>query len=79
MRLVNRRSGWVVEGKYISTIPSTVKPTADEMLAYYHLRPGDPRFAGLAGVMPWDRIVLLKPNGNFLIAAITPDVMEATA
>ena len=79
MRFVNRRTGWVAEGKYIGTIAAGVKPTADEVLAYYHLRPGDLRFSGLACAMRWTRIVLLKQNGNFLIAPITPDVSEITA
>lgn len=78
MKLINHRSSWSVEGRYIGTIHAGTRPTADEMLAYYHLRAGEPRYSGLVAAMRWDRVVLLKPNGNFLIAPITPDISEIT-
>lgn len=79
MKFVNRRAGWHVEGKFIALIPAGVCPSDDEMLAYWHLRPGNARFADHA--QPWriGRCVLLKLNGNFLIAPLNPDVMEITA
>ena len=79
MRFVDRRSGWAVEGKFIAILKPGVVPTDDEMLAYYDLKPGDNRFADLARATKYARIVLLKHNGNFVVAPLNPDVSEITA
>lgn len=79
MRFVERRIGWIVEGEYITSIPVGQHLTNDEMLAYYHLRPGDERFAALARASKYMRVVLRKHNGNFIVAPLTPDVTEITA
>lgn len=79
MRFVDRRSGWTVDGKFIASIPAGQHLTNNEVLAYFHLHPGDARFADHAHSSRYLRIVLQKPNGNFIIAPITPDVSEITA
>lgn len=79
MKLINRRVGWHVEGRFIAALGAGVAPTLDEMLAYYHLKPGNVRFDGLAAPHRYIRVVLLKPNGNFIVTPITPDINEVTA
>jgi hypothetical protein len=78
VKLINHRVGWSVEGRFIGFIKTGVVPTDDEMLAYYHLRPGDARFADHACKFKYTRCVLLKHNGNFVITSITPDITEVT-
>lgn len=79
MKLINRRVGWHVEGKFITTLDAGVSPTVDEMLAYYHLKPSDKRFDELHAPHRYMRVVLLKPNGNFIVTPITSDIKEVTA
>jgi hypothetical protein len=79
MRFTDKKAGWVVEGKFIASIPAGQHLTDDEMLAYYHLQPGDARFADHAKGSRWMRVVLQKLNGNFVIAPINPNVSDVTA
>lgn len=79
MRFVDRRAGWSVNGEYVTSIPAGQHLTNDEMLAYFHLRPGDARFDQHARASRYLRVVLLKHNGNFVIAPINPNVTEITA
>lgn len=79
MKLVNRRVGWHVEGTFIAMLDAGISPTHDEMLAYYHLRPGDKRFDELLAPHRYARAVLLKLNGNFIVTPLTPDINEVTA
>lgn len=78
MRLTNPRSGTVVEGKFICIIPAGATPTDDQLLAYWHLKPGDARFADHARPFSVARCVLLKHNGNFVITPLSKDITEVT-
>jgi hypothetical protein len=78
MKLINRRVGWSVEGKFIAVLDAGVSPTLDEMLAYYELKPGDARFSELFAPHRYARAVMLKLNGNFIVTPLTPDINEVT-
>jgi hypothetical protein len=79
MKLTSSRNGWSVTGQYITLIPAGVTPTDDEMLAYWHLKPGNARFAEHARPSRFVRCVLLKHNGNFIIVPLSADISEVTA
>lgn len=79
MRFVDRRAGWSVDGEFVTSFPAGQHLTDDEMLAYFHLRPGDTRFVDHSRASRYLRVVLRKHNGNFLIAPINPNVTEITA
>ena len=79
MRLANHRGGWWTEGRFICSIHAGIKPTDHQLLAYWHLKPGDARFADHARAVPYARRVLLKHNGNFVIVPITSDIKEVIA
>jgi len=78
MKFSDRRAGWSVEGTYITSFPAGQHLTEDEMLAYYHLQPGDDRYADLQRASRYVRVVLKKPNGNFVVAPCTPHVTEVS-
>lgn len=78
MRLTNSRSGWSVNGEFICVIPAGSLPTDDQLLAYWHLKPGDARYADHCGISRYARVVLRKHNGNFVITPLNKDISEVT-
>ncbi len=76
MTLTNHRSGWSVTGKPVAMILPGVVPTDDQLLAFWHLRPGDARYADHARASIYPRSVLMRHNANFIIVPITKDITE---
>lgn len=74
MKIIDRRCGWFAVGTEVARIPANKEPTPDEMLAYYGLRPEDEKYEVLGSAAKYERIVLKKPFGNFLIVPLNPDV-----
>lgn len=79
MKLISYRSGWSVEGEFVAVLPKDAVPSDNEMLAYFHLRPGDARFADHARSSRFDRVVLRKHNSNFVIVPCTGDISKVTS
>lgn len=76
MKLANPRAGWITEGILI-TILAKDKPVDSQCMAtYYGLNPGDRHFAQLQRANKHTRVVLMKPNGRFVIVPMTPSVVE---
>ena len=76
MKLTNHRLGWSITGEYVTLIRANVIPTDDELLAYWHLRPGQLRYADHARAFPHVRVILRKHNGNFVIVPVTKGISE---
>ena len=76
MKLVDVRAQWCVEGTFVALIEAKTVPSADEMLAYWGMRPDHPLFGDHARPNRHSRYVLLRPDGNFVIVPFTHDVRE---
>lgn len=74
MKIIDRRCGWTAVGTEVGRIPAMALPTADEMLAYYHLEPGCAKYVYYSAANRFERVILKKLNGEFLIVPINPDV-----
>ena len=74
MKISDTRCGWTVEGRYIDTITAGERPSEDEVLSYYGFEKDDPKAAQYFTPTRYDRIVILKDNGSFVIAPKNPDM-----
>ncbi len=74
MKITDRRCGWTASGSLMARIPAMVMVNQAEMLSYYGLVPDDKKYHDLARASRFERVVLKKPDGEFLIVPINPDV-----
>lgn len=77
MKISDVRCGWTVEGKYIATLVAGERPSDDELVSYYGVKPGEKNYHIYAAPAKYDRVVILKDNGHFVIAPMNPDIMKA--
>lgn len=74
MKIIDRRCGWSVEGRYTEALPQGVTVTPEQMYAYFGIEPGHRHYDEHSAPNKYDRIVLQKPDGNFVIVPINPDI-----
>lgn len=75
MKVANRVSGWQIEGMFITIFPRDVPLDAQEIRAYFGVDQKSPRFAGLQRASSLDRIVLMKPDNQFVIVPINKQLV----
>lgn len=73
MKIFDKRCGWMVEGTYIETLPSQLAVPDDQMRAYFGTEPGHRHHEEHATAVLYDRIVLQKTSGEFIIVPVNPD------
>ena len=76
MKFVNARAGWITEGMLITIFAANKPVDAHCMATYYGLRPGDQHHDELQRPCKHTRVVLMKPNGAFVIVPTTPFVRQ---
>lgn len=74
MKIFDMRCGWAVEGEYIDTLPAKEPVTDSQMRAYFSTAPGMPHYDEHVRPTAYNRVVIQRPAGEFVIVPINPDV-----
>lgn len=70
MKITDKRCGWSVEGTYIETLPKGLPVPEDQMRAYFGSVPGDRHYVEHSTPAEYDRIVIQKGDGKFVIVPV---------
>ncbi len=72
MKIVDIRNAWQAEGMRVATLPANEVVDDRSMLAYYDSYPGHKHYDELRQPCRFDRYVILKPDGRFVIIPMNP-------
>lgn len=72
MKVVDFRNAWQAEGMRVATLPANAPVDDRSLLAYYEVYPGHRNYAALRKPCRFDRYVILKPTGGFVIVPMNP-------
>lgn len=74
MKIAHVAGNWFAEGMHVATFNANEVVDDRELLAYYSTHPGDKHYTSLRSPSRFDRYVLLRPDGTFLIVPMNPSI-----
>lgn len=70
MKVSHASNGWSIEGMCVATFPAGLPVDDMYLRAYYSVDPGHPRYRELRQACRFDRFVIMKDCGSFVVVPI---------
>lgn len=71
--IVRVRVDWqTFEGPVVFIFSANIQPSQEDILKYYNLEPGDRHYKSACRTSKFDRAVIDKGNGHYIIVPVAP-------
>jgi hypothetical protein len=74
VKIIDTAGTWTVEGMHVATFPADEEVDDRALLAYYGIGPQDRKYAQFKQAIRFDRFVVMRNNGSFIIIPMNPSL-----